>query len=78
MILSFTPPIPPAALISSCAISMPSFAVWPHSAPLPDNGTMAPIFTVRPESSAASASAGTATNPAAIPAIAGNANIVRK
>src|SRR5215467_10648035 len=44
------PPTPPLALISSTAISMESFAVWPHSAPLPVNDARQPILTLRPES----------------------------
>src|SRR5215471_895659 len=44
------PPMPPLALISSTAISMESFAVWPHSAPLPVNDARQPILTLRPES----------------------------
>src|SRR5260370_37903334 len=48
------PPMPPAALISSTAISMEIFAVWPHSAPLPLKGTKQPILTLRPSSLVAS------------------------
>src|SRR5215510_2716486 len=44
------PPTPPLTLISSTAISMESFAVWPHSAPLPVNDARQPILTLRPES----------------------------
>src|SRR6516162_3475108 len=56
------PPTPPLALISSTAISMESFAVWPHSAPLPVNDAMQPILTLRPESFCASPFSVDATN----------------
>src|SRR5215510_13386738 len=58
------PPTPPLTLISSTAISMESFAVWPHSAPLPVNDTRQPILTLRPESFCAWASSVDDTNDA--------------
>src|SRR6185312_4362854 len=48
--------MPPFALISSTARSIEGLAPWPHSAPLPVNGTRQPILTCRPASFAASAS----------------------
>ena len=63
--------MPPAALISSTAISMEALPAWPHSVPLPVRGVMAPILTVRPDNWPASAAIiGTATNAATATAIA--------
>src|SRR5258708_51124 len=45
--------MPPLALISSTAISIESFAPWPHSAPLPVRETRQPILTLRPSTLAA-------------------------
>src|SRR5262249_6495925 len=61
-----SPPMPPLALISSTAISIETFAAWPHSAPLPVSETWQPIFTLRPASLApCPCAAGTATAKAA-------------
>ena len=56
--------IPPAALISSTAMNLPTMLGWPYTAPGPVSGSVLPILTVPSSWNALAGSAAMAATPA--------------